>query len=94
MLTKEEVEKLAELSRISLSGEEKESIRKDIEGILSYVAQIKEVSGGIEKSSKPEKRNITRPDVLKRKGGEYKESLLKLAPKSKKGYVEVKKIIQ
>lgn len=94
MFTKQEVEKLAELSRISLSEEEKESIRKDIDGILSYIAQIKELSGGVEQSHKPVQRNVMREDVPTRERGEYKDSLLKLAPKSKKGYVEVKKIIQ
>ncbi len=60
MLTKEEVEKLAELSRISLSDEEKDSIRKDIDGILSYIDQIKEASGDMEQNQKPEQRNVAR----------------------------------
>jgi aspartyl/glutamyl-tRNA(Asn/Gln) amidotransferase C subunit len=43
MLTKKEVENLVELSRIRLTEREKERALQDLEKILSYVAELKEV---------------------------------------------------
>ncbi len=44
--TKDDIEKLANLSRLALTDEEKEGFAKDISGILAYVGQIQEVAGG------------------------------------------------
>ena len=43
MLTIEEVKKLATLSRMNLSPNELETIRKDLSSILGYVDEIKNV---------------------------------------------------
>ena len=40
MITKEEIEKLANLARIKLNPEEKESLINDVGAILSYVDEI------------------------------------------------------
>lgn len=93
MITKEEIQKLADLSRISLSDAEKESLRKDIDGILEYVGQIKEagVKGG--EVWEPAERNVMREDVPTNEAGKYTEALVKAAPKSEGSYVKVKKIL-
>jgi aspartyl/glutamyl-tRNA(Asn/Gln) amidotransferase C subunit len=93
MITKEEIEKLANLSRIAVNDEEKESIRKDIDGILVYVGQIKNASDSSHESWAPSVRNVMREDVVTRERAEYKDSLLKLAPKNENGYVKVKRIL-
>ena len=86
------IEKLAALSRISVSKEEAEALKKDIASILSYVDQISEVSGDIEREI-PEHRNIMREDGEPHETGIYTEALLKAAPRVKDEYIEVKKII-
>jgi aspartyl-tRNA(Asn)/glutamyl-tRNA(Gln) amidotransferase subunit C len=42
-MTIKDVENLAELARIELSDEEKQTLLSDMEGILKYVKQIEEV---------------------------------------------------
>ena len=44
MLTEKDVENLAELARIRLTEHEKAHALKDLEKILAYVAELKEVS--------------------------------------------------
>lgn len=92
MITKEQIQKLADMARISISEGEKESLRKDIDSILEYVGQIKEESYAVGELWEPAVRNIMREDVLLCQPGEYTDTLVKVAPKSEKGYVKVKKI--
>lgn len=93
MITKEEIQKLADLARISLSENEKESLRKDIDGILDYVGQIKEISAEVGEAWEPAVRNVMREDVVTNKPGEYKKSLVEAAPSYENGYIKVKKIL-
>lgn len=90
-----DIEKLAKLSRIKLSDSEKESFRKEIDSILSYVAQIKEASSAADNSGEEESvRNVWREDENPNKAGENTEKILKEVPNKKGDYVKVKKIIQ
>lgn len=94
MTDEKHIEKLAELSRISISPEERDGLKKDIESILSYVEQIRSVSA--ESAQQREKtlvRNIMREDIHPHQTGMYTEELLQAAPRVKDGFVEVKKII-
>lgn len=93
MITKEEIEKLANLARISLSEDEKASLRKDIDGILEYVGQIKETSLVAGEFWEPAVRNVMREDVVINKPGLNTEVLVNSAPKHENGYVKVKKIL-
>ena len=43
MLEIKDIEKLAKLARIELTQEEKEKLLKEVDPILGYVAQLKEV---------------------------------------------------
>ena len=66
-----DIEKLALLSRLALTEEEKTGFAKDIGNILSYVAQIQEVSAPQGDQSIPDRtsksqyahRNIMREDI-------------------------------
>jgi aspartyl-tRNA(Asn)/glutamyl-tRNA(Gln) amidotransferase subunit C len=94
MVKIEEIEKLAELSRITLAPEEKESIRKDIESILDYVAEVKEASASLASlNSEGLVKNVMREDEISNKSGEYSQDLLKEAPRREGNYVKVKKIL-
>jgi len=88
-----DVEKLAKLSRIEISEDEKESLRASLESILGYVEQIESVSTGeIEMKDEP-LRNVMREDVAPYESGIYSEILLKAAPASQDGFVKVKQIL-
>lgn len=62
MISKEEVQHLAELARLKLSEAETEILQKDISNILDYVGQVAAVSGDEVKSA-PILRNVMREDV-------------------------------
>jgi len=92
MISREEIEKLAVLARVKISAEEKESMRKDIESILEYVGQVKNVSVD-PKREIPVLHNVLRDDVVTTRAGEYTEDLLRLAPSREGNYLKVKKIL-
>lgn len=91
-ITKEEVEHLAKLARIELLSNEVENFTYEIESILKYVGQIKEVSGDTEKAN-PKLRNVMREDVVTNNSGEYTEQILNNAPFREGNYLKVKKIL-
>lgn len=105
MISKEEVEKLAELARLQLGEGEVESLQKDISGILDYVGQVSAVSlqgevqgdtlaAGLSKEP-PLPRNVMRDDVPYDNGLSGKhEALLDAFPKREGDYLVVRKIIQ
>ncbi len=86
------IEKLAKLSRISVSEEEQKELKDDINSILSYIEQIQDISS--EMSLKmPEHHNIMRDDIEPHEAGEYTKDLLNEAPFVEDDYLQVKKII-
>jgi aspartyl/glutamyl-tRNA(Asn/Gln) amidotransferase C subunit len=101
MVEIKDIEKLAALSRISLTDAEKAQMRTEIEAILGYVAQIQKVSGTPKTAeerakNKEEVRNVLREDgALARMHtpGEFSEALLANAPKRDGRFVKVKKIL-
>ena len=92
MIKKEEIEKLASLSRIKLSSEEIENIQKDIDSILDYINRIKKVSG-IKESQKNTENFFLRDDEGAHQGGLYTKEILSQSPEEKDGYFVVKKIL-
>ena len=93
MITLDEIEKLAALSRLELQPDEKEKLRADIDSILAYVGEIKRVTTGEAPREIPENRNIFREDAAPHESGIYTEELLSLAPNRQGDYVKVKKIL-
>ncbi len=94
MIEIKDIEKLAELSRIKLSDEEKGQMRKEIVSILSYIDQIKQVSGDtVTHRKKNVVRNVLREDKDPHEGGIHTEAILHNAPKRQGNYLKVKKIL-
>lgn len=102
-----DVEKLASLARITIPDNEIEKVRQDIEAILAYVGQVNEAnSAGGEVPEKlpvnlPSERqynfgvkNVMREDGLPHESGKFTDALLSRAPKTEKGFIKVKKILQ
>lgn len=104
MVSKEDIQKLAELSRITLTDSEMESLQKDISNILDYVGQVSAVSdggdavaSGLSKASPPELRNVMREDIPYEESSQLKaarEDILNAFPRREKDFNVVRKIIQ
>ena len=92
MITTEEIKHLADLARIEMTEAEAEKMTKEVDAILDYVGQIKEVSGNSERVL-PKHRNVMREDVVTNKTGEYTEAIMKNAPAREGKYFKVKKIL-
>lgn len=104
MIDKKDIEKLASLSRMKLTEEEKDRFAKEIDSILAYVKQIQDVTEGAENASSTNilarktplhfpHRNTLREDVANRDLNPDTDVLVGLAPDSQDGYVKVKKIL-
>lgn len=95
-----DVEKLAELARIELSGTEKESLLSDMKGILKYIEQIEELkiparnASGIAGAGGEDIKqyNIWREDEIAAR--EFsKEIIIEQFPDAQDGFLKVKKIL-
>jgi len=96
MIELKDIEKLAELSRIEMTLEEKKELQKDFESILGYISEIQGVVTDLTDSSKQPLdplHNVMREDNNENEEGLYTDRILKSAPKSEKGYIKVKKIL-
>lgn len=93
MITKKEIEKLAALSRLSLTDEEKEKYLTEMESILGYIDMLKKVSLKNDGPIMTRNRNVMRDDNGAHETGIYTDKLLALSPKRNGDYVEVKKIL-
>ena len=93
MVKKEEIEKLAELSRIDVSEEETKELASEIEEILNYVSEIQDVSSDEPKKKAGQLRNVFREDGVPHESGIYTKEILEEAPRKKDGYIQVKTIL-
>jgi len=85
-----EIDHIAKLAKLSLSKSEKKELEKDFKKILGFVEKLKEVDIEKVKVKDTLLKNVLRKDEIKIQDP---SSLLKLFPKTKKGYLEVKKIL-
>ncbi len=93
MLTREEVIKIAQLSRIELSEQEVEKFQKDLSAVLEYVEELKQVNvEGLEEVSQVTGLvNVQREDKVVDHGN--REEIFSQAPEMKDGYYKVKSIL-
>ena len=92
-MTNDEIKKLAELSRLSLSEDQIESYRKDFEGILHYIDTIKSTSVDSESSLSYPNANTMREDDDPLAPGSFSKELLAAAPESEGNYIKVNKVL-
>jgi aspartyl-tRNA(Asn)/glutamyl-tRNA(Gln) amidotransferase subunit C len=95
MISKEDIKKLADLARIDIKEEEQTKLASEIDEILGYVGQVKEMAGNI--SNKNEDigplRNVWRQDENPTETGTYSKELIAEFPRSENNYLKVKKIL-
>lgn len=93
-LSREDVLKLASLSKLKLTDEEVEKMRAELSEILEYVEQLDKVdTSGLEPTYQVTGlKNVMRPDKTQDYG--YKtEDLLKNAPAIQDGQYKVKRVL-
>lgn len=93
MLEKKDIEKLADLARLEVPEDEKETLRMEVDAILGYVGEIQKLSVGEPKKEAGEVRNVFREDKDPHLPGEFTTELLEEAPEKEDGYIRVKKIL-
>jgi len=94
-MKKEEITKLAELSRLHISEEEIERFQIELESIITYVEQVQDLH--IEKvdtsATHSAVSNVFRDDANPHEPKVYTSKVLDEAPQTKEGYIQVKKIL-
>jgi len=98
MLTKKEVEKIAELARLKLEEKEKEKLTEDLSSIIGYIQKLSEVNiekvepmtGGTDLESvarqDDETKSISDPEMRKQ--------ILDAAPNREEDYFKVPSILE
>jgi aspartyl-tRNA(Asn)/glutamyl-tRNA(Gln) amidotransferase subunit C len=92
MLNTDDIKNLAQLSRIHLSDEEMEGIRKDMDSILGYVSELQQVAAS-EALIEPTLKNVMREDIVTNPTGSCTDKILAAAPKKEGNYFKVKRIL-
>lgn len=89
-ITREEVLKLAELSKIEIKENEIDSIMKQLQDVLSYAQCVKEIAADIEIFSN-KNVNVFREDVIQRTDS---KEILAQAPETQDNFFIVPKILE
>ena len=95
MISKKEVQHVAQLARLGLSEKEVVKMQKELSAILDYIEKLKEVdvSGVDFFVSSGNLRNVMRQDKENKKPKIKNKKLLDLAPEEKGGYLKVKQVL-
>lgn len=96
MVSKEEVEHLARLSRLALTEKEKESLIKDLQSILGYISELNEVLVEDGAVSDPHALvdNVMRIDDNSNQVGVFTDDVLAVAPRvDENKYLKVKAVL-
>ncbi len=92
MISKADIEKLANLSRLALTDKEKDLFSNEIGAILGYISNINSLVSNDDTPVYGNK-NILREDVVIHITSEYTDKLIANAPEREGNYVKVKKIL-
>ena len=93
-ITKEEVLKLAKLSKLSLTDEEVDKYQKEFEALLEYIDQLQSVdTEGLEPTNQVTGlHSVMRSDEIKE--NVPKEQLLKNAPSTEGNLIKVRRVLE
>lgn len=93
MISREEVDSLANLARLELDESQKASLGEDLGNILGYFEQLKEVKIDDLETQDHLVINVLRPDSTIERPEASAQALVEAAPKHNGQYVRVKKIL-
>ncbi len=93
-ITREEIDHLAMLSNFSLTDNEAESLQSDLENIIGYISELKELdTEGVEPTYQVfEMENVWRDDEIQPQEAD-REALLALAPAAEDHQIKVPKVL-
>lgn len=91
-MTHDDVQKLAELSRIEIQESDIPAYLNDFENILGYIDTIQSVEG-IESTRADVVKNVVRTDDMAYTAGEFSDDILAQAPETDAGFIRVQKIL-
>ena len=93
-ITREEILHLAELSNLSLTEDEIDSLGPDLENIIKYISQLDELNtDGVEPTYQIfEMENVWRPDEIREQEAN-REQLLNLAQEQQDNQIKVPKVL-
>ncbi|MBP6948803.1 MAG: Asp-tRNA(Asn)/Glu-tRNA(Gln) amidotransferase subunit GatC [Candidatus Pacebacteria bacterium] len=91
--TEQDLDNLSKLARITIAEEEKQKMLLDIQSILGYVSEINAVEGSLARGEE-DFFNVVREDVVTLESGSSTEVLMREAPLTKDGYVEVVQVLK
>jgi aspartyl-tRNA(Asn)/glutamyl-tRNA(Gln) amidotransferase subunit C len=96
MVTRENIEHIAKLARLDFSNEEYNKLTQDMNNVLGYIDQLKELDVSnvmpLENINESTEKNVFRSDVSA--PSLSTEEALKNAPKAADGYFLVPKVIE
>ncbi len=95
IISKKDVEKVADLARIAINAKEKEKITGNLNDILDYFKDLSEAHvGDFEKLDHYEfKENQLRKDKVNQASDEEKEAIRSLFPDRKENHLRVKAVL-
>ena len=93
-LTRDDVLKLAQLARLSLTDDEVEEFREELSAILAYVRQLQDVDvAGLQPTTQVSGlTNVMREDILQDYGID-RQDLLKNVPHVEEEMIKVKRMV-
>ncbi len=93
-ITREDINHLADLSNLSLSDKEAESLEKDLGNIVNYISELKELdTDNVEPTYQVfEMENVWRPDEIETQEAN-REALLNLTVEEKENQIKVPKVL-
>jgi aspartyl-tRNA(Asn)/glutamyl-tRNA(Gln) amidotransferase subunit C len=94
MITKDEVQKLADLAHLAVAPDELERIAGEMDAILGYVSEIDTLSDAeVAPQETLPLRNVMREDVVHNEPGMYTEAITAQFPARDGDLLRVKKIL-
>lgn len=91
---KVDIQALADLARLEVSGEEMKTLEEQIPAILSFVARIQEVAEAALSDRNPRRKNVMREDDNPHESGAFTKVLLAAVPRREGDYVKVPQVIK
>jgi len=94
MISKEEVQHIAELARLQLTGEEVEQMQKDLSAILDYFELLKKAPKiKIDEPTFAQGSGVARKDEVLPRDARLAEKIIAASPDKKDDYIKVKTIL-
>jgi len=93
MISKDDVQKLANLSHLAVDENELDTIAHEMDDILAYVSEVTKLASEEGDREKPALRNVMRPDVVTNREHEYTDRIVQQFPDRDGDSLRVKKIL-